>query len=85
MNKSNTTSIVKDIFIFSTKDVQKTPKKTWTWKSADTAKPSSNFEKKVSECLSQINSRAGEGTGGKGEGESSEIEIRKDQENLKAS
>ena len=33
----NTTNIVKDIFIFPTEDIQKKP-----WKSADTAKISSN-------------------------------------------
>ena len=41
----NTTNIVKDILIFPTEDMQKN--NTWSWKSADTAKNSSNLEKEV--------------------------------------
>ena len=49
------TNIVKDIFIFVTEDIQK--HSNWSWKSADTAKTSSNFEKKNSEYQSQISFR----------------------------
>ena len=44
---SNTTNIVKDIFIIPTVDVKEN--NMWLWKSPDTAKSSSNFEKKL-EC-----------------------------------
>ena len=37
--------IVKDIFIIPTEHMQKI--NTWSWKSADIAKTSPNFEKKV--------------------------------------
>ena len=42
---SNTTNIVKDIFIIPTVDVKEN--NMWLWKSPDTAKSSSNFEKKI--------------------------------------
>lgn len=46
------TNIFKDIFISPTQDKQKN--NTLSWKSAETAKTSSNFEKKNSEYESQI-------------------------------
>ena len=48
---SNATNIFQDIFIIPIEDITKN--NTWPWKSANTAKTSSNFEKK-SKYESQI-------------------------------
>ena len=41
---ANTTNIIKDIIIFPAEDIHKNP--TWSWKSADNTKTTSNFVKK---------------------------------------